>query len=414
MVKIVNYNLSHYRNIRTADLSFENYNVIIGTNNSGKSNFIQSFGFLDFVINAAAEEVDQAFKNGFRGGLYESVLPNNHYLTEDAAAVPDIRFQLEWENTDTNRRFTYSLSLGWRPSRSVAMIPIFYIQSESLAYKDLGKPGTPVRIFGRKESKITYGADFPKFKSETSVLPSVSIIRLLQVLGTGNAAYNDTLTSLNQVLKTPVFYFSHTELTKNSKDKLNVHNGRLIAFELEEEIIQLEQSPSWDIFKSAVHHVLGIEEVNIGSFVVGSHHHQGGQEIKYLSFTHARSIKSLKDFSDGSILLIALIVKVLNSGHDIFFVEEPENSTHPKALVDVVNFLQSFAEYKQFIITSHSIVLLNKSKIDQIITARQMDDGMSEFANVSSRKELKARLRSGATNFADELFFDQVEVEDFD
>jgi predicted ATPase len=414
MIKIVNYNLSYYRNIRTAVLNFENYNVIIGTNNSGKSNFIQSFGFLDFVINAAAEEVNQAFETGFKGGLYEKVLPNKHYITEDAAAVPSIRFQMEWENTETNRRFSYGLTLSWRAGHSVAMTPIFYIDGESLSYKDLGKPGTSVRIFGRHENKVTYGADFPKFKSEASLSPSVSTIRLLQVLGTANPAYSDALTSLNQVLKTPVFYFSHTELTKNSKDKLNVHNGRLIAFELEEEIIQLEQSPSWHIFKSAVHHVLGVDDVDIGSFKIGSNSHHSGQEIKYLSFTHARSIKNLKDFSDGSILLIALIVKVLNSGHDIFFIEEPENSTHPKALVDLVNFLQSFAEYKQFIITSHSIVLLNKSKVDQIITARQTEDGMSEFANVSSRKELKARLRSGITNFADELFFDQSEVEDFD
>lgn len=137
------------------------------------------------------------------------------------------------------------------------------------------------------------------------------------------------------------------------------------------------------------------------------------EELKFVRFQHAQSSKSLTDLSDGSILLIALIVKVLNSDHDIFFIEEPENSTHPKALMDLVAFLQSFSESKQFIITSHSIVLLNKSKLEQIITSRADSNGMSEFENVNSRKELKARLRSGVSSFADELFFEQTE-EEFD
>lgn len=414
MIKITNYNLGHYRNIRSADLSFENYNVIIGTNNSGKSNFIQSFGFLDFVINGASEDVNRAFENGFRDTLYKNILPNNHYLTEDAEAVPRITFQLEWENTDSNRRFNYALTLAYRYTNERSAIPVHYIYSERLSYKDLGKPGTPVRIFERSEKNVNYGTDFPKFKSETSVVPSFSVIRVLQVLGTANQAYSDALNSLSQLLKTPVFYFSHTELTKSGRDKLSVYNGRLISFELEEEILQLENTPSWNIFKSAVHHVLGIEDVWVGSFRSTDAKHNNVQDIKFLAFKHAHANKSLKDFSDGSILLIALIIKVLNSDHDIFFIEEPENSTHPKALVDVVNFLQSFAEYKQFIITSHSIVLLNKSKIDQIIIARITDDGMSEFANVSSRKELKTRLRSGIVNFADELFFDEEVLEDFE
>lgn len=414
MIKIVSYKLSHYRNIGTADLNFEHYNVIIGTNNSGKSNFIQSFGFLDFVINGSADLVSRAFENGFKYSLYEKILPDNHYINEDAEAIPRIGFQLDLENTETKRRFSYSLTLAFQMSGSLPLNPSFYIYSESLFYKDLGKPGTPVKIFGRKEKEVSYGADFPKFKSATDVSPAFSVIRVLQLLGADNPAYDDAITSLNQVLKTPVFYFSPTELTKNSKDKLGIYNGRVVAFELEEEIIALENTHNWNIFKSALHHVLGINDIWTTSLPMVKNNQVDPKGIKFLTFAHAKSLKSLSDLSDGSILLIALIVKVLSSHHDLFFIEEPENSTHPKALVDLVNFLQSFAEHKQFIITSHSIVLLNKSKTDQIITARSTEDGMSEFENVSNRKELKARLRSGISNFADELFFEQNVEEEFE
>lgn len=95
MVKIVNYKLKHFRNIRSADLTFDNYNVIIGTNNSGKSNFIQSFSFLNYILYGATEEVTAAFRSGFVGTLYNGVLPSNWIIIEDAEAVPAISAELE-------------------------------------------------------------------------------------------------------------------------------------------------------------------------------------------------------------------------------------------------------------------------------------------------------------------------------
>lgn len=414
MVRIVNYNLNNFRNIRSADLSFDNYNLIIGTNNSGKSNFIQSFSFLYYILYGAVEEVISSFRSGFAGTLYNGILPYNRMITEDAEAIPTISVELEFENTATNRKFTYQINIRYRVTEH-SRHPSFYIDSESLYYKEYGKPGSSIRIFSRVGNNVQYGSDFPKFKFDNGIPDAFSLIRVLQISGGSNEAYWDAQQCLSQVLKTPVFYFSHTELTKNdSKDQLGIFNGRVVAFNLKEEIINLENSENWEIFKSALHNVLGIEDVDVVTFrIPGKHKKEEEEALKFVRFEHASSSKSLEDLSDGSILLIALIVKVLNSDQDIFIIEEPENSTHPKALVDLVAFLKSFSESKQFIITSHSIVLLNKSKLEQIITSRTFNDGMSEFENVHSRKELKARLRSGVSNFADELFFEQTE-EEFD
>lgn len=416
MVKIVNYSLQGFRNIATADLSFGNYNVIIGPNNSGKSNFIQSFSFLNYVLFGAIEEVTAGFQTGFSGTLYHGVLPLNWFYTDDGDAVPELSMKLEFENTETNRKFIYQIRIQFRANEQSRRVPrIFYIESESLYYKEYGKPGSAIRIFSRIGNDVQYGSDFPKFKFENGVPDAFSLLRVLQISGGSNEAYLDALQCLSQVLKTPVFYFSHTELAKlDSRDQVQLFNGRVVAFYLEKEIIDLELSENWNIFKSALYNVLGIEDAEVISFFTRVKQ-QADEEvsIKFVRFRHANSLKSLNDLSDGSILLIALIVKVLNSDHDIFFIEEPENSTHPKALVDLVAFLQSFSESKQFIITSHSVVLLNKSKLDQIITSRIVNNGMSELENVNSRKELKARLRSGISNFADELFFEQTE-EEFD
>jgi predicted ATP-dependent endonuclease of OLD family len=365
-------------------------------------------------LYGATEEVTSAFRSGFIGTLYSGVVPSNWITSEDAEAVPAISAELEFENTETNRKFTYQIHIRFRVSDYSRHL-IFYIESESFYYKEYGKPGSPIRVFNRTGKDVQYGSDFPKFKFDNGVPDAFSLVRVLQMSGGANEAYWDAQQCLSQVLKTPVFYFSHTELTKNdSKDQLRLFNGRVVAFDLREEIINLEHGENWDIFKSALYNVLGIEDVEVVTFYIQDKYKKEEKEaLKFVRFQHAQSLKSLADLSDGSILLIALIVKVLNSDHDIFFIEEPENSTHPKALVDLVAFLKSFSESKQFIITSHSIVLLNKSKLEQIITSRTYSNGMSELENVNSRKELHARLRSGVSNFADELFFEQTE-EEFD
>ena len=124
---------------------------------------------------------------------------------------------------------------------------------------------------------------------------------------------------------------------------------------------------------------------------------------KNLAFKHFNVTKNLNHFSDGTILIIALITKILSSENDIFLIEEPENSTHPKALVDLLLFLKSFSENKQFIITSHSIAILNKTKTDNIIVSSINDEGKSVFYNITNKTDLKRTSPTDLYNYLKQL-----------
>jgi predicted ATPase len=415
MIKIDRYKVNHYRNIESADLELSNYNVVIGTNNSGKSNLIQSISFLNYIINSAATDVGKSFNSAFDQTQFKGFIPSNFYgVDETEANQQRISFLLEFSNTETERKFTYSLDLGLKLAAASDEKTIFYIDRESLYYKDKGKPGGATRIFARKDGKNMFGTEF-KFRIEPEMNYVYSVTRILKILSFENEAYTDALNSLDKVISTPTFYFSHTELTKtDKKDRIGIYNGRIVAFDLEKEIIAMENSNYWNIFESALENILGITDTQIVSYYTTYPSKDDAvPERKGLIFSHADSYKSLNEFSDGTILIIALVTKILNSENDIFFIEEPENSTHPRALVDLVSFIKSFSVNKQFLITSHSIVLLNKSKTDEIITSCITSQGLSEIKNVSNRKELRARLKSGFVNFSDELFFGN-DGEEFD
>ncbi len=240
---------------------------------------------------------------------------------------------------------------------------------------------------------VKYGSDFSKMGVLEKVPNHFSVIRLLKIISEVKEDYKDAIDSFNEILRTPIFYFSHIELLKSDKERLNSFNGRVVSFELEQEIVALEESKKWNIFKESIKDILNIEDVDVMKF--------GGESkkdkiplTKHLHFTHNGTYKTLNQFSDGTLLIIALVTKILSTKNHLFLIEEPENSTHPKALIDLISFLKSFSENAQFIITSHSIAILNKTRIEDIIANSINNKGLSEFYNVVSRRDLKTKLKN--------------------
>lgn len=411
MIKIEEIKIKGYKNIADASLTFQNFNVIIGANNSGKSNFIQTIAFLNYVINSSLDDVEKAFYDIFDSTNFNYIIPiknlNRANISEERKGITS--FELIFSNSETNRIFTYLLELEWE--ENVFSRSKLRIRTEKLDVKELNKTGKPSIIFKREYESVKYGSEFSKMTVLEKVPNHFSVIRLLKIITEIKDEYKDAIDSLNEIIRTPIFYFSHIELLKAEKERVNAFNGRVVSFELENDIISLASTEKWFIFKEVLNNILKIVDIDIVSF---RGENKKIPERKLLSFDHNEAVKHISEFSDGTILIIALITKILTSKNSLFLIEEPENSTHPKALVDLLYFLKSFSENTQFIITSHSIVILNKTHIDEIIASTINENGQSELFNISSRKELKNRLKSSRVNFSDELFFhldDKAEFE---
>jgi len=411
MIKIDEISISGYKNILSAKLTLGNFNVIIGANNSGKSNFIQTISFLNYIINSSLDDVEKSFSDGFYSMYFKDIIPfeSIDQLKENIEneRIGCMQFDLTFSNTISNRVFNYTLELEWK---SKFIDNEFKFKKESLEVKDINKPGKSTSIFNRTNNLVKYGSIFSKMDVIKELPNHFSVIRVLKILKDVNEEYKDAIDSLNEILKTPIFYFSHLELLKTDKERINAFNGRIVSFELEKEIFALEESKKWSIYKEAIKNILNIENVMI-------YKQAGDDKIplrKYLYFTDHGMLKSLNQLSDGTILIIALITKILSSRSHLFLIEEPENSIHPKALVDLISFIKSFSENVQFIITSHSIALLNKTRIEDIIASSINDDGFCQFYNIISRKDLKNKFKKSRVNFSDELFFSIDDKNEFE
>ncbi len=416
MIRIDEIRIVGYKNIENAAIKLSNFNVVIGPNNSGKSNFIQTISFLNYVVNSSLDEAELSFTNGFDGTYLREIAPSLK-LSEAAASINGparqgvTSFELTFSNSETNRTFVYFLELEWE---STFLKSKYKIKLEKLDIKESNKPGPATNIFSRNYESVKYGSEFSKTNIIEKVPNHFSVVRVLKIITEVRPEYKDAVDSFNEIIKTPIFYFSNVELLKGDKERLNSFNGRIISFELEKEIIALERGKNWNIFKEAIHNILSIEDVSVFE--------SGGQLnlnekipiTKYLFFTHHGYVKTLSQFSDGTLLIMALVTKILSTKNSLFLIEEPENSTHPRALIDLIAFIKSFSENTQFIITSHSIAVLNKTSVEDIIVSSVKDSGFCELFNVTSKKELKTRLKKSRVNFSDELFFAIEDTSEFE
>ena len=95
----------NFRNIEAQDLDFEKINLLIGPNNSGKSNFIKALTFLSQMLTHGDEgSLKSAFLNAVsRNGW-------NHILNHDAN--PEEAIQLIWDIDLQGKPVQYKFSFG--------------------------------------------------------------------------------------------------------------------------------------------------------------------------------------------------------------------------------------------------------------------------------------------------------------
>ena len=238
MVKLDSIRIKNYKNIREADLSLSSFNVLVGPNNSGKSNFIQIISFLNFIINGAKEHVEISFKSGYFGkfGRIHNLYINE---TQNIETLIELKF-----HNDNNFKYTYLLILHGKKIEDKIS---FKIYEETLNKKNIENPGIASTIFKRNENGISYGKDFSKTQAISDIPPFASVIRFLGIMSEKTNPYYSSINDLNIILKAPTFYFSITE--RESEKEKNDREGRTIGYDLQYEISKLHKSASFNIFQ---------------------------------------------------------------------------------------------------------------------------------------------------------------------
>jgi len=102
--------------------------------------------------------------------------------------------------------------------------------------------------------------------------------------------------------------------------------------------------------------------------------------------------------SDGALLITAFLALAYGNAPEIIFIEEPENGLHYSLLKLAVEILRKISTGKagnrprQVILTTHSPLLLNFAKPEEVRVFSRPDDGATRIAQMEKVPDLKVLL----------------------
>ncbi|MCK4364912.1 MAG: AAA family ATPase [Thermoplasmatales archaeon] len=176
-------------------------------------------------------------------------------------------------------------------------------------------------------------------------------------------------------------------ITRNQIEDTNVYKrNSIILKELFAELVKLESSVDDNKLDRKRKKLISILKgtSSISQFITGI-----GDKI-YMDLEVGRI--SIGEIGGGDQEFIQMILNIMKPGFSFIIIEEPEVHLHNELQRQLYNVLEIFSKDKQFFITTHSTVFIDKAKLKN--TYLVLHDGIkSEIKNLSDKEDLKEILQ---------------------
>lgn len=98
--------------------------------------------------------------------------------------------------------------------------------------------------------------------------------------------------------------------------------------------------------------------------------------------------------SDGTVNIFSLIIALFFEKNAIIGIEEPERNIHSSLISKIVNYMEEAANRKQIIATTHNHELLKNTSKENVKVIRRNDEGYSEIINPHDEKKFRDFLEN--------------------
>ncbi len=397
-----------YKNITDSRIPLNDFNVLVGPNNSGKSNFFEIFAFVRALVKGS---------ESFRRRIFKiASTPRGFSICRVKKDKPiNISFKFEL-NTRPKRIVEYSCSLSCKlPGKMKDGSNYTGFNRESLTIKEAGKTGKAISLIDRTKTQFKCKGVKKKHTHKINKYLS-SIQAVLTHYPELEGLHSDiefALVALMHILNSQAVSLEPEEMRDSfnrDKDYLFDLDYRISSFDLISVLKRIHRDVKlFKEYKDIVSQILGFDDIVFDEITQKLPREKNVKEhtevLYYLVVKFAGAYSSFKDFSDGSFVVAGMLALLFSNERDsaLFCIEEPENYLHPKAIKVLINYLLSKSKENQMIISTHSSYMLNHISPEDVIIAKMKSDGMTKFEKVENVKELKRRLRQGYISFGDLL-----------
>ena len=366
--------IKNFRSFREVEIALPSLSVVVGSNASGKSNFVQLFRFLrdlarEGLDNAVALQGSIDYLRNLRIGHSEPL--------EIAVSVSDNSrpFKLDYEL----RLVFFKRKKGFRIEREA-------FRYEGPEFSSLGHPSGAEKkmlqlIVERQHERMTVKiVPEPHHRPPRILFPdrierSRSILPFLPGFGVwlfaGIAIYDLNPKTLKQA--TPLKGRASLE-----------EDGSNLAVVLRE-ILRHKESRQ-ELLAHLQHFLPFIEDIRVQSLVDRSLFVQ-----MYERYLHDRPVPSTL-LSDGTIELVALTIALYFMPGSIIVLEEPDRNLHPILISRLMEMFQEVSRTKQVIFTTHNPEVVRHTPLESLLLVSRDGDGFSIITRPAEQNMVKTFL----------------------
>jgi len=403
-MKLKQIRVDGYKNLIDCVVNLGDFNILVGPNNSGKSNFLESIQMLYWFCFGDEKMREMAFR-GFPMRKYGTSISHLKKYEEKSLGI-GVTFEVEIKSDIWTVDYDFTVQIGFRREGRFL--------KESLRAKPCLRTGVATNYISRTDENLVVESrtgkkehripkDIPAFTAIKTIYPDFTDLP--------NELKNFVY-DVSAITMTDIFLFSPDNLRESMWKKETFEFSRKSSFNLLTSIDEIHHDKEkYESFRQNVCDILNVEDFK---FVVGEiavppkdADKKSATERILRCFLKRQGddYSHLGEYSDGTLVVVAVLAAFfsMQSIGPIICVEEIENCLHPSALKKLLHFLKDHSSEKPVLITTHSPYVLNCVNPEDVNVAIVDETGATHFEKVRNTKQLRDYLKSGFMSFGDML-----------
>lgn len=386
-------NFKSFRNLSLDQLG--RFNVLIGTNASGKTNFIQIFRFLRDIANHGL-----ANAISLQGGPDFLRNANLHQDEECGIRItydPDLSitrkkdgrtFTIKYLEVTYEFRFHFPDGEGLRVTRDHLTKKLELIDAETPNGAPIRTESILMNQGGQIQFEMKIPASFPLTESDI-VPPFLRDERLDENTLLMETPYFGFVHRLDKFFDRFAIYDFDPKLPKHSvpvtgKTDLE-EDGSNLAICLKNILDNQDQKRK---FSNLVRDLLPfIEDIEIEKS-------DRSLRFKLKDKYSGGSFVPSSFVSDGTLNMIAMVIALYFEKKSLIIIEEPERNVHPRLITKLVSMMKEVSRQKQIILTTHHPDIVRLADPENILFSSRDKEGFSTISRPIEREETRAFLET--------------------
>jgi len=405
-MKLKQIRVDGYKNLINCVVNLGDFNVLVGPNNSGKSNILEAIQII-WPICFGDEKVRQRILKG----LTPRLKSDSSICHLDAYKNRPMKIGIAFETQIEEKTWYVDYELGIKCDNSEKGEG--YFVSENLVAKLPSNTGPFKKYIERNETKlIVHGIarrEWDIAKNNSSILAIASLYPEYKELPSELKYFIATIAAISS---TRAFSVSPQNLRDDIGEEKPIKKLQVSSFDLSLVVDNIEKNGKhYKLFCDSLCDILNLEDIHLQAIDVpipskGDKEKSSQKKIRFLFIKRKDSnFAFIDEYSDGTFATAAILSALFSEDirGPMLFIEEPENYLHPAALEKLIRFLQDHADKWPVLISTHSPLLLNLVNPADVNIAVVDETDATHFEKITDRRKLNAILNNKFMSFGDEL-----------